>query len=114
LSIEQEGVQVEGEGVGTAVIGGILYRGSAIPELYGRFILGDYSREPDQPSGQVFAATPPRAWDALWSLQKLFELESRVLSIGEDADGELYLLTSQEIGPFGDIGRVYKLVPGTE
>jgi hypothetical protein len=31
--------------------------------------------------------------------------------MGEDAEGELYVLTSQEVGPFGETGAVYKLVP---
>lgn len=111
MSIEDEDVQVEGEGMGTAVTGGYLYRGGAIPDLVGKFIFADWSRDPATPSGQLFVATPPQAWGDLWSLQQLIELETRVLSLGEDAAGELYVLTSEEFGPFGDTGKVYKLVP---
>jgi 3-mercaptopyruvate sulfurtransferase SseA/glucose/arabinose dehydrogenase len=111
MSIEGEDVQVEGEGMGTAVTGGYLYRGSAMPELVGKFIFADWSRDPATPSGQIFVATPPQVWGDLWSLQQLLELETRVLSLGEDAAGELYVLTSEEFGPFGDTGKVFKLVP---
>jgi hypothetical protein len=34
-----------------------------------------------------------------------------VLSLGRDADGELYVLTNDELGPFGETGKVYKLIP---
>lgn len=111
-SIEGENVQVEGEGLGTAVTGGYLYRGSEIPELYGKFVFADWSQSFQEPSGQLFVATPPQVWDALWPIQPLAQLETRVLSMGEDAEGELYVLTSAEIGPTGNSGRVYKLVPG--
>jgi glucose/arabinose dehydrogenase len=111
MSIEGEDVQIEGEGMGAAVTGGYLYRGSAIPELVGKFIFGDWSRTFEQPSGQIFVAAPPPVWGDLWSIRQLIELDTRVLSMGEDAEGELYVLTSQEVGPFGETGAVYKLVP---
>ncbi|MEZ4728472.1 MAG: PQQ-dependent sugar dehydrogenase [Caldilineaceae bacterium] len=113
MSIEQEGVTVEGEGLGTAVTGGYLYRGSAIPELYGKFVFADWSQTFQEPSGQIFVATPPQVWGDLWSIQPIAQLETRALSMGEDAAGELYVLTSTEIGPTGNTGKVYKLVPGT-
>lgn len=114
MSIESEEAQVEGEGLGTAVTGGYLYRGSDLPELYGKMVFGDWSRDPQVPSGQIFVATPPQEWGALWNLEQLLELDARVLSMGEDADGELYVLTSDEFGPTGNTGAVYQLVPSDE
>ena len=42
---------------------------------------------------------------------KLLDVGSRVLSLGRDAAGELYVLTNDELGPFGETGKVYKLTP---
>jgi len=113
MSIESEASQVKGTGLGTAVTGGYLYRGDAIPELYGTYVFGDWSRTFMPPSGQIFMATPPQVWGDLWSLQQILEIDTRVLSLGEDAAGELYVLTNEELGPFGETGNVYKLVPGS-
>ena len=46
----------------------------------------------------------------LWSLAKVLEVPGRVLSLGRHADNELYVLTNDELGPFGTTGKVYKLV----
>lgn len=110
MSVKRAGVQVRQHGVGTAVVGGHVYRGSGIPALRGKFVFGDWSREFAKPSGQIFAASPPIEWGELWSWQKLLEINSRVLSLGRDADGELYLLTNDELGPSGNTGKVYRLV----
>lgn len=114
MSIEGEGVQVEGEGRGTAVTGGYLYRGSAIPELYGKFVFADWSQTFQSPSGQIFVATPPQVWGELWNIEQIAQMETRALSMGEDGAGELYVLTSTEIGPTGNSGKVYKLVSGEQ
>ena len=111
MSIEREQAQVEGEGVGTANTGGYLYRGSAIPDLFGQFVFTDWSRAFQEPSGQIFVATPPNIYGNLWTTEKLHQLDARALSMGEDAEGELYVLTSRALGPSGDTGAVYKLVP---
>jgi hypothetical protein len=37
-----------------------------------------------------------------------------VLSLGRDKDGELYVLTNDELGPFGQTGKAYKLVRRSE
>ena len=37
------------------------------------------------------------------------DLEGRVLSLSRDAAGELYVLTNDELGPFGVTGKVYRL-----
>ena len=46
--------------MGTATVGGFIYRGSALPELYGRMVFGDFSTALEKPSGQVFVATRQR------------------------------------------------------
>jgi len=101
----------ETRGVGTAVVGGRIYRGTALPELVGKLVFADWSAAFETPSGQLFLATPPARWRDLWSFEKLTELETRIISVAEDAKGELYVLTNDQFGPFGDTGKVFKIVP---
>lgn len=103
--------KVKAEPLGTANIGGFVYRGSAIPELYGKLVFGDFSTIIERPSGQVFVATPPESWGALWPFERLIEIDQRLHSLGEDADGELYLLSTAQGIPVGNSGKVWKLVP---
>jgi hypothetical protein len=53
----------------------------------------------------------------LWEMQQLRiatspdgELGHRVLGFGQDASGELYVLTTDNSGPAGATGKVFKLV----
>ena len=97
--------------LGTANVGGFLYRGSTLPELYGKFVFGDFSAKIMKPSGQLFVATPSDTWRAQWSIAKLRELDVRIHSLGEDADGELYVLTTALGIPVGKSGKLWKIVP---
>ncbi len=98
-------------GIGTAVVGGRIYRGSALAELQGKLVFADWSAAFEKPSGQLFLATPPSRWRDLWSFEKLKELDTRIISVAEDAEGELYILTNDEFGPFGETGKILKIVP---
>jgi len=117
-----------GEVVGSAVIGGHVYENDTIPSLTGKYVFGDLMAKK---SGRLFAASSRRqraaseadgkaandgttddgstGGDGLWSMQELTvantesgRLGGLVLSIGEDQDGELYVLSN---------GTIYKLVP---
>ena len=94
---------------GSSVTGGYVYRGSAIPELSGRYIFGDWSSSFDQAQGQLFVADPSSA-SGLWSIQRLADLKLFVLGFGEDSNGEIYVLTTENAGPAGNTGKVQKLV----
>ena len=100
----------EGDIAGTSVIGGYMYRGEAVPALQGRYVFGDWSKSFTAPQGQVLVATP--SFEGLWPLARLAELEEFVLGFGEDAAGELYVLTTETTGPTGDTGKIWKLVAG--
>ncbi len=102
---------IEATGVGTAVVGARIYRGAAIPELEGKLILADWSLDFRSPSGQLFVATPAQSWGEVWSLVSLKTLETRIVSLDTDGAGEIYVLTNDELGPFGSTGKVFKLVP---
>ena len=104
--------RVEATPAGTANVGGFVYRGKALPALYGKLVFGDFSAAIEKPSGQVLVATPPAQWGALWPFQPLVQLDQRLHSLGEDAQGEIYLLTTAQGIPVGRTGKVWKLVPG--
>ncbi len=98
---------------GASVSGGFVYRGSAIPELHGRYVFGDWSSSFEEPQGQLFVADPA-APGALWSIQRLSDLDLFLLGFGEDSEGELYILTTENAGPSGQTGKVHKLVASQE
>ncbi|MFM7208146.1 MAG: family 16 glycoside hydrolase [Planctomycetaceae bacterium] len=88
--------------VGKSVTGGRVYRGTAIPELAGRYVYGDFV------SGRLWALTVDDAGRATanhalaWSGLPIF-------GFGADADGELYVCTSTPTGQ-----GIFKLVRSPE
>jgi glucose/arabinose dehydrogenase len=105
-------------GTGIAVVGGYVYRGSALGGFDGRYIFGDFSRSFLNADARVWVATT--AQDGPWSFHPLpfgdrgaGSLGHFLKGFGEDSNGELYLLTSDRAGPSGTTGRVYRLVPHT-
>ena len=69
---------------GTSVTGGYVYRGTAIPELQGSYVYGDFS------TGRIWAipATSPQGTTA----QELLNTPYNISSFGEDNAGELYVI----------------------
>jgi glucose/arabinose dehydrogenase len=104
-----------GGGLGHAVVGGHVYRGDDLPQFSGDYIFGDYSREEEEPDGSLFVAKPRKT--GLWNMQQL-QITTRpgrrlghyLLGFGQDLAGEMYVVTSDEGGPTGTTGRVYRLV----
>lgn len=94
----------------SAIIGGMVYRGEAIPELTGEYVFGDWGRG----NGHLFVAYPPSFGYGLWDITEIpLDLEiGQLLGIGQDEHGELYLLTkAPSMGAIGNSGKVYKIVP---
>jgi glucose/arabinose dehydrogenase len=102
---------------GISITGGFVYRGSAIPELYGKYIFGDLALKtaPVRADGRIFYA------DLQAGLIKAFPLPqfggSAVLprgltvhGFGQDEDGELYALVTNTSSS-GTGGIVYKIAP---
>ena len=71
------------EGGCAAVVGGHVYRGRAIPALRGRYLFGDFC------TGTVWSLDPARPREVRTEL----ELGTTLASFGEDAAGELYLVS---------------------
>lgn len=78
--------------IGKSITGGLVYRGSQLPELAGAYIYGDY--------------VSMRMW-ALWFDEKLQRVvanrpirdpQKPILSFGEDDRGEIYFLTDSATG----------------
>jgi glucose/arabinose dehydrogenase len=96
---------------GITVVGGYIYRGSAIPELWGKYVFGDFSTGFFLADGRLLYA------DLGTGLIKelVLGIDDRDLGLyikafGQDADGELYLLAGNNLGPFGSGGLVLKIV----
>ena len=79
---------------GTAVTGGYVYRGSAIPGLAGRYVFGDFG------SGKLWhiAADTPPTMVMSGGLQTGLSISS----FGEDLAGELYIVDYA--------GGIYRLI----
>lgn len=80
---------------GCSVTGGYVYRGQAIPNLYGWYVFGDFC------SGTIWALCAD--CDSV-RVRVLLKTELSISSFGEDQKGELYVLDFKR-------GRVYRLVP---
>jgi len=84
-----------GAGGGCAIVGGFVYRGAAMPELQGRFFYSDFC------SGWLrsFRYGGGQAVEQIdWNITSV----GRIYSFGEDAAGELYMLTTADV--------IYKIV----
>ena len=68
-----------------AIIGGVVYRGAAIPWLDGAYLYGDFC------SGQVWALVGDDK--ASWRTIEIADLTGPISSLGIDAAGEVYVLT---------------------
>ncbi len=93
---------------GTAVIGGFVYRGSAIPALRGRYVFGDFSKTGGD--GRLFYL-PGRDELVEFRLVGQDTLSQWLLGFGQDANGEIYVLGNTTGVPFEDTGVVLKIVP---
>lgn len=73
-----------GHDVGQSVSGGVVYRGTALPEWYGVYLYGDFSM------GKVWGLL--QLADGKWQNDLLFETGALISSFGQDASGEVYLV----------------------
>lgn len=96
-----------------AIIGGNVYRGTAIPEYQGKYIFGSLAQG-SSPDGEIFISTPAGQTD--WGFDTIHpmsfpnNLGHYLKGFGQDNSGEIYLTVSDNIGPSGNTGKVYKLV----
>ncbi|MBI5668732.1 MAG: PQQ-dependent sugar dehydrogenase [Chloroflexi bacterium] len=103
--------------VGVVAVGGYVYRGSAMPDLEGYYIFGDYTKSPAGPPDGTLLWAEASDEGGMWSWGELKvagmdneRIGANVLAFGQDDNGELYVLTSESSAPVGDTGKVWKLV----
>jgi glucose/arabinose dehydrogenase len=104
----------KGGGVGNAVIGGFVYRGTGLPTFQGKYFFGMFSTLDNAMSGKVFSADMTASGSWTYSQLALSgyptDLGTYLKSFGQDQSGEIYLLTSDQSGPQGNTGKVYKII----
>jgi glucose/arabinose dehydrogenase len=101
---------------GISITGGFVYRGKAIPELYGQYIFGDLAlkTQPVRADGRIFHANLQAGTIQAFPLPQfgntaILTNGLTVHGFGQDADGELYALVTNTSAN-GTGGIVYKLV----
>lgn len=94
---------------GISICGGYMYRGNSYPSLHGYYFFGDWS-------GKLFCIR--RQPDNTWKKHEVFvndsqsnDISGKINSMGEDANGEVYLLTQKLFGPKSPTGVLMKLRP---
>lgn len=99
----------DGQEVGSAVIGGHVYRNDTVESLQDRYVFGDavWGRT----GGVIFVTdeTEERPWPmqkASISTTENGEINAVVLSFGRDPDGELYVLTTRFAEGSGVVYRI--------
>lgn len=100
---------------GVAAIGGFVYRGDELPELYGTYVFGDYSDGFNSGNGRVMYVVEDDRADPHDRTPNVFNLVNGhinlfVLGVGEDMAGELYILANKAGGAEIGEGVVLKLV----
>lgn len=101
-------------GLGSTIVGGVVYRGSILPAWDGRYIFGQWSIS--SPVRQGGLSVAERSDQGLWNFEKIQivnheneDLGAFLLALGQDLEGEVYVLTSQNVGPSGHTGVVYRI-----
>ncbi len=82
--------------LGNSVTGGYVYRGSAVPDLVGKYVYGDFI------SGRIWALDV-EAGTGVVTNTELADTDLLIASFGEDAAGELYVLHYS-----GDVYRIVR------
>ena len=113
--------------LGLSVTGGFVYRGSAIPAMQGKYVFGDYgapggTSSPSSNAGRLMGLEESAPGSGVFSLTSALPviggnpITQRILCMGEDESGELYIgtkITAGVLEPDAGLpaGGIYKIVP---
>ncbi len=93
-----------------SVVGGYVYHGTEIPQLQGRYVFGNWTTSGGL-HGQLFHGDLRSGEMKEFLIAPADEpLDGYLVAFGEDAEGELYALTTALAGPKGTTGKVLRLV----
>lgn len=97
---------------GLSVTGGYVYRGAHGP-WQGKYLFGDWSKSFAVKDGHLFVASPGAGGWAMEdvTVSNIAGFNSYILGFGQDADGEVYVMTQDTTGPVGGLAKAYKIVP---
>lgn len=100
---------------GVSVVGGFVYRGSAIAGLSEAYVFADWSQGFIAPNGRLFAAREDDA--GAWTFEELRvsggtndRIGRFIYALGQDARGELFVLTNDSLSPTSSGGEVWRIV----
>ncbi|HLG33886.1 MAG TPA: PQQ-dependent sugar dehydrogenase [Bacteroidia bacterium] len=92
---------------GISVCGGSVYRGKMYPSLHGIYFFADWS-------GKIFCLR--QQGDGSWRRGEVIaddnrsnDMGSKINSMGEDGNGEIYFITQNLFGPKSPTGAVYRM-----
>ncbi len=93
--------------VGISVCGGYMYRGAMFPSLHGNYFFSDWS-------GKMFylKQQPEDYWlrgPVIADNNKTNDMGAKINSMGEDENGEVYIITQHLMGPKSPTGAVYRI-----
>ena len=96
---------------GSAVVGGFIYHGSLMPQLDGKYVFGDFSNSAftGPANGRLFYMDLSN--DQIKEFNLTTPLGMWLKGFGQDANGELYVMASTNLGPAGTTGVVMEIVP---
>jgi hypothetical protein len=109
--MEYRNCNVTTECEGISITGGYVYRGSHA-DWDGVYFFGDWSARFDVMDGRLFAG---RQSNGEWTMESVdvaaMETKPYILAFGQDNDGEVYMLTTEILGPVGAADKIYRIVP---
>lgn len=100
-------------GIATVIVGGNVYRGSALPAIQGQYIFGIFSQDGGA-NAKIYSATPTAS--GMWAYNAISlkdfpdNLGQYLKGFGQDQSGEIYVTTSAEQGLAQTSGKLYKLI----
>lgn len=111
--------------LGLSVTGGFVYRGQAIPAIQGKYVFGDYGSTSGASDGRIMGLEETSAGSGSFTLTQAIPLfhqtnpvvGQRILCLGEDEAGEIYIGMKSNAGVLQlngnnqPAGSIHKLMP---
>jgi glucose/arabinose dehydrogenase len=95
-----------GHETGISICGGYVYRGTKFPSLDGIYFFGDWS-------GKLFYLKQEnhhwKRGDVIANENKTNDTGAKINSMGEDDNGDIYIITQHLMGPKSPTGAVYRI-----